>query len=175
MPYDRDPASVLLDTAAQRLLMRAYARPGQWVGTRLAVPDRRTERYLAAQGIQWAARDQPSAKSRTGGLNARTRWARAFVRAIYFQHNWYSGGGRAGFRAERRREERHSGAIKIEVGRAIGAGDGRPAGRAVRIKFFPRGGQVAAAAAARLPDSDRIFTDSGEQTSRSSDPALRDW
>lgn len=174
MPYDRDPASVLLDSAARRLLMRAYARPGQWVGTRLAVPTRRTERYLAALGIQWAMPDRPSVRGGRG-LNARTRWGRAFVRAIYFQHNWYSGGGQSGFRAERRREERHSGAIKVEVGRAIGAGQGRPSGRAVRIKFFPRGGQAAANAAARLPDADRIFTDAGEQTARSSDPALRDW
>ena len=172
MAYKRDPVSVMFDRGARRLLSRAYARPGQWVGTRVAIPDARTARHLASLGIQWAGPDRPSAHGGRG-LDARTRWVRGFVRALYYQHKNYSGGG--GWRDSKRAVPRHSGAIEIQVGRAMAAAAGAPAGRAVRVRFHTAGGQAAKDAAQRRSDSARIYTDDGAPGARWSDPALRDW
>lgn len=163
----------MFDTGARRLLARAYARPGQWVGTRVAIPDPRTARHLASIGIQWAGPDRPSAQAGRG-LNARTRWVRGFVRALYYQHKNMSASG-GGWRDTARKVPRHAGAIEIEVGRAMAQRAGLPAGRAVRVRFHGRGGQVARRAAAARPDSDRIYTDGGAPGARWSDPGLRDW
>lgn len=169
MTFVRDPMSVLLDSGARRLLARAYAHPGEWVGTKLADPSPRTRAYAAARGINLDAADDPSTPGGTSRrTDAKTRWCRAFVRAIYYQHKWYSGGGTQGWRGQRRTTARDSGALRFEVGRR------RPGGRAVRIKL-DRGGARKLEAVQRLPDSQRIYDDTGEPAGRHSDPRLRDW
>ena len=175
MPYERDPLSVLLDTGARRLLERAYAQPGTWVGTRLADPGMRARTFAAARGINPDGPDHPSARGgRSARTDAKTRWARAFVRAVYYQHRWYSGGGQQPWRRDRRTSPRSTGGLRFEVGRHVPAAGVFPAGRAVRIRL-ERGGQAKERAVRRLPDSQRIYTDSGAEGARWSDPDLRDW
>jgi hypothetical protein len=167
--------SVLFDGPARRLLSRAYARPGVWVMTRLADPSPRHVAWAAERGINANGPDNPSVAGGRG-LNARSRWARAFVRALNYQHKWYSGGGQAPFRTQLRTAPRSSSALRIEVGRHIPASPrgGFPAGRAVRVQLA-RGGQAKARAVRRLPDSARIWTDEGEPAARFSRVELRDW
>jgi hypothetical protein len=173
VPYARDPVSELFDAGARKLLTRAYEHPGQWVGTRLADPSPRHLVWLAARGINPFGPDNQSAHGGQG-VNARTRWARAFVRAVYYQHKWWSGTGKSGWRTEKRMVARHTGALEIEVGKAVRALGLIPAGRAVRIRLRP-GGAKARRAVEALPDTRRIYTDQGAQGERYSDPELRDW
>src|SRR5215475_1602532 len=176
MPATRDPASVLLDNAARKLLTRAYASPGKWQGTRLADPSVKIRRYLQAIGIDPSGPDNPSAAGgRRGGLNARDRWSRAFCRALYWQHRWYSPDRSGGhWRAEQRAEPRHAGALRVEFGRRMVPAGVIPAGRAVRIMYAP-GGDRALRAVRRLSDRDRIYDDTGVTAQRWSDPSRRDW
>ena len=87
MPYSRDPVSIELNSWARRLLDRAYDRPGQWVATRLAEPNPGQVRGLRSQGINPLG---PDNKSGAGRINARTRWGRGAVRALYYNHVWLS-------------------------------------------------------------------------------------
>jgi hypothetical protein len=87
MPYSRDPVSVELNSWARRLLDRAYDRPGQWVAARLANPNPGQVRALRSQGIDPSG---PDNKSGAGRVNARTRWGRGAVRALYYNHVWLS-------------------------------------------------------------------------------------
>jgi hypothetical protein len=146
--FNRDPVSVLLDGGARVLLERAYRNPGTWVSTRLADPSPAHVAHFAAEGIDVNAPD--NAPRRGGrGLNAHTRWCRGFVRAIYYQHLWYSNTGRdRGWRAERRTTERTAGALKVEVGRHMPALGVIPAGRIVRAILYP-GGRAADRAVGR--------------------------
>jgi hypothetical protein len=183
MPAERDPLSVLFDGPARRLLDRAYARPGRWVMTRLADPGPRHRAYAAERGIDPLGPDRPSVPGGKG-LNARTRWARAFVRALYYQHRWYSAGRGPGFRVQRRTVVRAAGALQVEVGRHVPASPqfdpehpergGFPPGRAVRVRLVA-GGRAKERAVARLPDSARIYDDDGRPAQRHSEVGLRDW
>ena len=143
--FDRDPVSVLLDHGARQILTRAYANPGQWVTTRLADPTPAHVGHFAAEGIDVYGPDKAGR-----GLNAHTRWCRGFVRAIYYQHLWYSNIGGRGWRAERRTTQRKAGALKVDVGRHMPALGVIPAGRIVRVVLYP-GGQAAQRAADRAP------------------------
>lgn len=166
MAYQRDPVSVLFDGGARAFLARVYARPGQWVTTRVADPEPRHAAQLAALGISPAARDTVP-----GGM-ARTRWGRGFIRAVYYQHRWWSD-GHGGWRRTRRTAARQAGALEVEVtGRRAAAGL-LPGGLTVRARLL-RGGQAAEAAARRLPDRERIYADHGEG-GRHADPGWRDW
>jgi hypothetical protein len=145
--YERDPVSVLFDEGARRLLERAYARPGQWIGTRVKAPSAAEAGWFAAQGINVYGRDQIG----------RDRWAAGFIRAVYYQHrNYRTGRGWGG----RRLAPYDGRAIRYELGRQLRELGVIPAGRAVRIKSVP-GGPAAVRAAERLPYSQRILTDSG--------------
>jgi hypothetical protein len=163
-PFERDPVSVLWDGAARALLRRAIDARGEWQGTRIADPSERQRAMLRRMGINVNARDNPSAQaglSRGGnGINAHTRWARGFVRAVFY-HNDRRHGGRGR-------------SLDLEVGRYLPAGATVPAGYAVRLRTVP-GGAAAARAARRLPDAARIYTDEGGPGKRWSDPDLRDW
>lgn len=161
MPAERDPVSVLWDAAARQLLARARAGRGQWQGTRIADPSPRQRAALAGMGIDVDGPDAPSsAGGRKGGLNARTRWARGFVRAVYYVNDTRHGGpGRA---------------LEVEVGAHKPALGVIPAGRAVRVRVRP-GGSAALRAVGRKPDSARIWTDDGFAAARFSDVSLRDW
>lgn len=173
--YERDPLSVPMDDGARALLARAYAARGGWVSTRLADPDDRARRWAYGMGINPGARDAPPV-SGGRGLSAKTRWGRAFVRSLYYQHRWYGGaraGGGAGLRAGRRSVP-NSRPLEVQVGRHVTAGVRAPAGRLVRVRVRP-GGQAARRAVEQLPDTRRIYDDDGARAARWSDPALRDW
>lgn len=155
MPLERDPVSILWDTAARSLLSRAQQAPDEWHGTRVADPTTRQTAALRAQGINPAGRDNPSARGGRAhdghGLNARTRWVRGFVRAVYY--------------ANRREHDGPGLHVEIEVGAHKPASGKIPAGYAVRIKVHShvtRGHPLA-------------WEDPTDEDSRSSDPALRDW
>lgn len=176
MAFQRDPVSALFDVGARRLLARAYDKPGEWVTTRLQDPDPVQVAWGLTLGILLPGRDAPSAAGgRGGGLNARTRWARSFVRCLYYQHKWYSTIGSDRWRAERRAVPRAAGALEIEVGaRRLPARGVIPAGREISVRLMG-GGKSARRAVHGLADDDRIFADNGEPAGRWSDPQLRDW
>ena len=161
--YQRDPVSELFDEAARSLLARAYANPGKWAGTRLADPSVRHIRFAGAYGIYPLARD-----TATGG-EAKTRWARGFVRALYYQHKFYSPTA-SGRGWSRRTVARGSGGLVVEVGNVVVARGVIPRGRAVRVKLAA-GGAAKARAVARIPEH-RTWADQGP---RWADPGDRDW
>ena len=168
MPFQRDPVSELFDAGARALLSRAYAKPGQWQGTRLANPSPRHLAYLSSLGIDPYGRDD---KSGNGSLNARTRWGRGFVRALYYQHKWWSGAPSGGtWRDAKRTVPRGDRSLVVEVGRALPggrqAGSVLHPGRAVRVKV------VSGGRAHVRSSSDLSFTLDGRGQS---DPADRDW
>jgi hypothetical protein len=180
---ERDPVSVLFDGAARSLLRRAYASPGTWVRTRVADPGKRAQAFAAERGIVVTGPDNPSVRGGKG-LDCRTRWVRGFVRALYYQHKWFSDTRGRPFRTQRRPVARSASALRIEVGRHVPASPqfdpdhpgrgGFPPGRAVRVKL-DSGGKAKDRAVRRLPDSARIWTDAGQPAGRFSDPSLRDW
>lgn len=153
--------SVLWDRGASELLGRARRARGGWAATRIGDPSNRQRAALmGAYGIDPDGPDRPSTARRRGGLNARTRWARGFVRAVYYVNDTRHGGPGL--------------ALEVEVGAHKPALGVIPAGRAVRLRVR-RGGQVAMRAVGRKPDSARIWDDAGFPAGRFSDPALRDW
>lgn len=166
--FDRDPVSVLLDSGARRLLERAYATPGQWVTTRLADPTPAHVSHFAALGIDVLEADRPPVAGRKS-LNAHTRWARGFVRAIYYQHLWYSNVGRGGWRGQRRNVARQAGALKLDIGRHMPELGVIPAGRVIRAILYP-GGQAADRAAGRAPG-----TTAAPYGAAAADATRRDW
>ena len=93
---ERDPVSVLWDGPARALLRRAIDAKGEWQGTRIADPSERQRAMIRALGINVNARDNPSAqggRARGGhGINAKTRWARGFVRAVFYHNDRRHGG-----------------------------------------------------------------------------------
>lgn len=172
--YARDPLSVLLDGGARRLLDRAYSARGSWVKTRLADPNPRVRTYAASLGIDASGPDRSSAQGGRSALtSARSRWARAFIRALYYQHRWYSPYRHEG-RWRRRTSARDAGALQVEVGRHLLPAGIFPAGRAVRVRIRP-GGRAKRRAVETMPEAERIWTDDGGQGGRFSDPELRDW
>jgi len=177
MGHARDPVSELFDAGARRLLARAYASPGTWVGTRLADPGPRHRAFLASRGINPDGPDPVNALPGSG-VKAYSRWARGFVRALYFQHRWFSGNPGGGFRSTRRTVARDASALEVQVGRHLPggpqAGTVLVPGRAIRVRVR-RGGQQAMNAVKRLPDSRRIYADDGTPAARWADPALRDY
>jgi hypothetical protein len=158
----RDPVSELFDRGARTLLSRAYARPGQWVGTRLAFPSARQVAHFGGQGINVLGTDQWG----------RDRWAAGLIRAVYYQHKWFYSQGR--LRSEKRMAANDARSIRYELGRRMPVLGVIPAGRAVRIMVNP-GGQAAMRAVKRLPDSRRIYDNTGNTAGRWADPAARDW
>ena len=168
----RDPASILLDQGARDLLARAYDAPrGTWTGTRLADPGPRARLYLAAEGIDWRGPDNPSVPGGRG-LNARDRWTRAFVRALYYNHRLYTSG--RGVLAEARMVPNRADALEVDIGRRVSPRGIIPAGRAVRVRIR-QGGRAAYQAARSKPGRDRIYDDGGYHAERASVLELRDW
>lgn len=157
--YERDPVSTYLDRAARQFLTRVYREPGAWVSTRLADPSDEIISHFASMGIDVLEADRAPASGYT--LDRRNRWARAFTRACYHQHDWFSELGGRGWRSVRRTTKRTGGALKIDI-------DGHrpelgviPAGRIVRAVLFP-GGRAAAVAASLSPAA-------------AADATARDW
>lgn len=176
MTTTRDPVSVLFDTGAAELLRRAYAAGrGTWAGTRLGDPGPQTRLWLISLGVDWQGPDAPAVAdpAARGGLDCKDRWTRAFVRALYYQHRWYSGGD--GPRAGRRLTANRAGALQVDVGRRLPPLGIFPAGRAVRIRVL-QGGRNAIRASARHGDQDRIFNAYGEPLgARASSIEYQDW
>lgn len=71
----RDPLSEWFDTPARRLIRRAYANRGQWVGVYLAPPTIVQRAYAARLGIY-----DLYERDRWG----EQRWVRAYKRAVYY-------------------------------------------------------------------------------------------
>jgi hypothetical protein len=162
MPYTRDPVSELFDSGARILLARTYARPGQWVGTRVVYPAPRQLAWAAGLGINLTGTDQWG----------RDRWTAAFVRAVYYQHKWYYAQGKLG--TVRRMTVNDSRGLQYELGRRLPVLGIIPAGRAVRIRTRP-GGDAAMKAVKKMPDQKRIYADDGSPAGRWADPTERDW
>jgi hypothetical protein len=177
--WERDPVSVLLDRGARDMLARVYqAKRGEWVMTRLADPTDRHRAWAAARG--WDLDGPDNAATLSGRhVNAHTRWGRAFMRALWYQHRQYGpepGRGARGVR-ETRRNAPNGTALQIEWGRRLpGSTSGRmlPAGRAVRIRIA-YGGRTARRVVEAKPYADRIYTTDGGQGGRFSVAAERDW
>jgi hypothetical protein len=174
MPAERDPASELLDRGARALLARAYGvRSGVWVMTRLADPAPEHVKWARAIGLDpLMGADRPPTLSGSH-VQAHTRWGRAFMRALWYQHKWYGDKPRKGFRQERRMTP-YSLPLQVEWGRRVPAVGVIPAGRAVRIRIAT-GGATKLRVVRAKPDSARIFTDDGAIAGRWSDPSRRDW
>jgi hypothetical protein len=181
----RDPVSISFDAAARKLLNRAYAARGQWVSAWLPDPTIRQRTRWTEIGINVGGPDNPSTRVRQGGLDARTRWGRAYVRALNYQWKWYSPSKPgASWRADRRTVARSTGGLRVEVGRHVAPSPqfnpadpragGLPGRRRVRV-MIAAGGQAKLRAVHRLADRDRIWTDAGQPAGRFSDPSLRDW
>lgn len=175
MPYARDPVSVLMDGGARKFLARVYEARGEWVTVRLSDPDPDSVRYARAIGIDVHARDD--APTLGGGRkNYRTRWGRAFARAVYYQHKAYGPArdGQPGVRASRR-ITRNPRPLELEIGRHLPVRGAVPSGRLVRARLR-QGGRTMRLALAAKPASQRIINPStGEPAARSSDATRRDW
>jgi hypothetical protein len=167
--FTRDPVSELLDHGARALLDRAYAKPGHWVSTRLQDPSPQHVAHFAQQGIDVLGPDDAARK-----VDAHTRWARGFMRAIYYQHLWFSELGGRGWRSGPRNVKRTSGAIQIDIGRHLPELGVIPAGRVVSVILRP-GGQAARKAVERIPEPGRIFTRAGEPGGAAVGGDRRDW
>lgn len=163
--------SVLFDAGARKLLRRAYARPGQWVGTRLADPPARTVAWAVELGINLLGPDNASTLS-GAALPARTRWARAFIRSVYYQHKWHYARGE--LQPTRRLRPNPDRSVEFEVGRRVPVLGILPAGRAVRIRVRT-GGQAATRAVRKMPEGARIYTDDGHPGGRWAYSGDRDW
>lgn len=176
MPWQRDPLSVALDPGARAFLQRVYAARGGWAATRLADPPADIRRWAAGLGIDPLGPDNASTVSGQHA-NYRTRWGRAFVRAMYYQHKWYGGAQRRGGPGLRdaRRTVPYARPLEIEVGRHVPARGTIPAGRLVRARLRP-GGQTARRAVQHKPVSARVYDNDGDPDGgRWSDPERRDW
>lgn len=143
MPGLPDPVSVLWEPAAAKFLAGVRAAPrGQWFGIRIADPEPRHFRLFGAYGIDLLERDRAS----TGSLDARDRWRRGFVRAVY-------------------RQAKGGPPLVLEVGRKMPRRGRIPPGRFVRGRILK--GKEAAARRAEQ----RV---TGNPAARA-DPRARDW
>jgi hypothetical protein len=153
--YARDPISVQFDAAALKLLRRAHSSKGDWVGTYIKNPSPEWQLWAVRNG--WGRLLGPD--DAPGG-EARTRWARAFIRSCYYTPQAYS--YRDGLNLADRRPNgiRPPYALDYQVG-AVRLSQ-RPnvvvVGRAVRIRLLT-GGAAAHRAAAKVPDSKRWIVD----------------
>lgn len=177
--WERDPVSVLLDRAAREMLARVYTeRRGTWVMTRLADPTDRHRSWARGQGIDLDGPDNAATLSGKH-INAYSRWGRAFMRALWYQHRHFGpeeGRGARGIRTERRMSPTGS-ALQVEWGRRLpGSKTGQmlPAGRAVRIRIA-YGGKIARRVVESKVIADRIYQDDGSKGGRFSIAAERDW
>ena len=169
----RDPVSELFDGPARRLLSRAYAQRGTWVSTRVADPGPRHVAWAASLGINVLGRDNASTRSGQR-QDMRTRWVRAYVRALYYQHKWFSPTSGTVMRSSRRTVAAPHGALAVRVGRRLNVLGVLPAGRQVEV-MIQTGGQTAVRAVKRLDESERIWTDAGQAGGRFAEISGRDW
>ena len=168
------------DPAVRRLLDKVYANKGSWQQVWLPDPTLRQRTRFIGIGINV---DGPDPLPAGGGVNARTRWARGFIRALYYQHRNFS--PMRGKSWEKRTSPRNTGGLRVQVGRHVPASPqfdpanpsagGFPARRRIRVQLAA-GGKAKATAVARLSDEDRIYTKSGAAAARWGGAGkYRDW
>jgi hypothetical protein len=168
---------VLLDRGARDMLARVYAaRRGEWVMTRLADPTDRHRAWARARG--WDLDGPDNAATLSGKhVNAHSRWGRAFMRALWYQHRWYGPPpgrrGSGGVRTERRTVPSGM-ALQVEWGRRVPGLGVIPPGRAVRVRVA-YGGKTARRVVEAKRDADRIYRDDGSMGGRFSVASERDW
>ena len=159
----RDPISEWFDRGARDFMTRVYARPGQWVGTRVAAPSpQEIATAMVRLGINVRGRDHLG----------RPRWVAGFVRACYYQHKWHRTGN--AWHDEKRLTANQGRGIQYEIGHWMPQRGIVPPGYAIRFRSKP-GGAAAQKAARKMPDSKRIFLEDGELGPKWADPSLRDW
>lgn len=144
MPTTRDPLSEWFDPAARRLIRRAYARRGQWVGVYLAPPTLEQRARAAVLGV-WDLYE----RDRWG----EQRWVRAYKRAVYWQlrmHGWHDGPRFA----ETRASPWPAVALEWQTGRRVTRANWAGRRWAIRVRLHD-GGQAAARAAAARPASEQ--------------------
>ena len=129
--FRRDPLSELFDEGARHLLARAYARPDQWVVTRLLDPSPMLAARLAAEGDPWDGPDPIE------GQLYRDRWTRAFARALWHQHQFWSD-GTGGWRGRKRIIPAQALTIRVRAGRRFPPSKGLGTGRQVRVMVTKR-------------------------------------
>ena len=181
MTHTRDPVSVLFDSAARRLLDRAYAHPHTWVQVWLPDPGIRQRTRMLEHGIGDLLAPDPLPKG--GGLDARTRWGRGFVRAVYYQHRNYSPRS-AGGSWSKRTSPRNTGGLRVEIGRHVPGSPqfdpthpergGLPPRRRVRVQLAA-GGRAKAAAVDRLAARDKWIVDERPGPRYGGGGRFRDW
>lgn len=143
MPYKPDPLSVWWEAAAARALAVAYGHPGRYYGTIIADPSPRQRQ--AAEYLITSRIDGPDTHT---GRKARTRWCRAFVRAV-----------------ERVNKRQGGRPIEWDVGVKVAGG------RAFRLRTVPAGRLRKPLA---KPDRQRWSTEDGPGGRYASND-LRDW
>jgi hypothetical protein len=160
MVYKRDPVSVAFDASAARLLRRAHANQGKWVGT-----------YIQNPGLGWelAARRGNLARllgpDTAPGGEARTRWMRGFVRSLYYIHKHHYWESRGVDLSEWRLSPNWAGTLRYETGNV------RIRERADGVLFIGRYIRIQLAGKTSKPvPEDRKWKDKGP---RWSDPATR--
>jgi hypothetical protein len=159
VPTTRDPLSVWFDPAARRLIRRAYARRGQWVGVYLAPPTIEQRARAATLGI-WDLYE----RDRWG----EQRWVRAYKRAVYWQlrmHGWHD----APRFSETRASPWAAVALEWQTGRRVTRANWAGRRWAIRVRLHD-GGQAAARAAAAKPAADQWIG-----TARQSGVDDHDW
>ena len=159
----RDPVSLLFDSPARRLLDKAYASPHTWV--QVWLPDPTIRQRTRFVGVVRGDLLGPDPLPKGGGLDAKSRWARGFVRALYYQHRNYSPARGSSVWA-RRRSPRNTYGLRVEVGRHVPGSPqfdpahpdrgGFPPRRRVRV-MMAAGGKAKDAAVARLAYKDRAW------------------
>lgn len=172
----RDPVSVAFDASARRLLERAYAARGTWVQAWLPDPDLRQRTRWLERGINVGG---PDPLPPGGGLDARTRWGRAFARSLYYNAKWYRP-ARGSSRMRTQKLNTASGTpLRVEFGRHVPGNElgGLPPRRRVRI-MIAQGGEAAERAVTRLPEASRSFV--GPKSARVpgprwAAPEYKDW
>lgn len=167
--YTRDPISEHLDNGARSLLERVYAARGAWVTTRLADPGPLLQVWAEGIGIDlWGPDNAPTRSGKR--QDAHTRYGRAFVRALWYNHRWFGG-------PRLRRVPRsvpYARPLELDWGRRVSVLGVIPAGRMVSVRVRPGGAQPRRAVA-RLPEIDRIYAGSGKPAGRHAEAAGRDW
>jgi hypothetical protein len=149
--FQRDPISVQFDAAAAKLLRRAHANRGEWVGTYVANPTAEWQVWALAHG--WGRLLGPD--DAPGG-QARTRWCRAFIRSCWnLNRKFMTTHGLDLDDEPRPWGVRPPWALDYQVGtvRLSPAPNVRVVGRAVRVRLLTQA--EARKFAATIPDRER--------------------
>lgn len=144
MPGQPDPVSVLFEPAARKFYAGCKSKPGEWFGIRIVDPEPRHYVLFEIMGADPLL--GPDRAKRPGGLDARDRWRRGFVRALY-------------------RQARGGPPLEVQVSRKMPRRGVIPPGR------FVRGRVLTGKQAAARRKEQRITANPANRA----DPSIRDW